>query len=141
MVEQEIIRAMVEADVQPLFSILGITLAGLAPVIKDALTAGVQYGGIRSQASQAKYDRDLDHEEWLKMFEQASAWREEDVLRQEEARLEAIRQWEAEHAQSEAEWMTDIERSIPNVEASRAILANTMQTDVQPYTPYKYFPV
>jgi|TARA_Y100000310_G_scaffold298872_1_gene333219 hypothetical protein len=134
---------------------------GMDPITIAAILglgqAAVGYFGGGRDIEQHERDRALSDEQWRKMFDRASEWREEDILRQEEARLEAIRQWEAEQAQSEAEWRTDIERALPNIAASRAILGSTMQMDVpafrpryseeegverepNPYGPYKYSP-
>ncbi len=84
---------------------------------------------------QARRDREMSDRQFNAMFARASLWREEDLARQEEARLEAIRQWEAEQAQTEAQWRTNVERSLPNIAASRAILGSAMQMDVPAFRP------
>ena len=88
MVEQELIRAMLESDVQPLFGIFGITAAGLgiaAPYVLGGLQSLLGFGGIRSQASQYELDRQAQEDQWTKLFERSEEWRLEDLARKQEA--------------------------------------------------------
>jgi hypothetical protein len=71
MVEQELIRAMLESDAQIVYGAFGITAAGLttaAPYILGGLQSILGYGGIRSGASQAERDRQARKDEFDQMF-------------------------------------------------------------------------
>ena len=140
MVEQEIIRAMLESDAPIMFGwpVVPAVMGGweltkaLAPSIVD-FVAGL-WGG-HSQSNQAAADR-AQNERWReKIFNYTVEQQAAQMERDEEARQEAIRQWEAQEQQIEAQWINTVDVQSPYHAASRAMLASTMQMDVPNYEP------